>query len=113
MHAGRVISGLLQKGLAWRAVLPDATPLKHVAQALPCEHRHDRHGSADTRTAWSQALYGGAGLPDVERLTRKLERRRASLADLCQLYRASSRLPLIEAALRDHASPHAPLLVSR
>ena len=53
------------------------------------------------------------GLPDVERLTRKLERRRASLADLCQLYRASSRLPLIEAALRDHAGPHAPLLVSR
>ncbi|KAK9842053.1 hypothetical protein WJX81_006373 [Elliptochloris bilobata] len=53
------------------------------------------------------------GLPDVERLTRKLERRRASLADLCQLYRASSRLPLIEAALRDHAGPHAPLLVKR
>jgi len=54
-----------------------------------------------------------AGLPDVERLTRKLARRRTSLADLCQLYRASSRLPHIEAALRDHAGPHAALLVAR
>ena len=49
----------------------------------------------------------------MERLTRKLERRRASLADLCQLYRASSRLPLIEEALREHQGPHAALLTSR
>ena len=49
----------------------------------------------------------------MERLTRKLERRRVSLADLCQLYRASSRLPLIEAALREHTGPHAPLLATR
>jgi len=54
-----------------------------------------------------------AGLPDVERLTRKLARRRTSLADLCQLYRASSRLVHIEAALREHAGPHAALLVAR
>lgn len=54
-----------------------------------------------------------AGLPDVERLTRKLERRRASLADLCQLYRASSRLPMIEQAFREHEGPHAELLTTR
>ena len=54
-----------------------------------------------------------AGLPDIERLTRKLERRRIGLADLCQLYRASSRLPLVEQALREHEGGHAELLVSR
>lgn len=53
------------------------------------------------------------GLPDIERLTRKLERRAATLQDLCQLYRASSRLPLIEAALRAHTGPHAEALVER
>ena len=55
----------------------------------------------------------GAGMPDVERLTRKLERRKASLSDLCQLYRASSKLPLIQNALLDHPGPHAHLLKSR
>lgn len=39
-------------------------------------------------------------MPDVERLNRKLEGQRASLADLCQLYRASSVLPRLEEALR-------------
>jgi hypothetical protein len=43
-----------------------------------------------------------AGMPDIERLTRKLEARRTSLADLCQLYRASSVLPRLEDALRCH-----------
>ena len=55
----------------------------------------------------------GAGMPDVERLTRKLERRKASLSDLCQLYRASSKVPLIQNALLDHPGPHAHLLKSR
>lgn len=54
-----------------------------------------------------------AGLPDVERLSRKLERRKASLADLCQLYRASSRLPMMVEAFRDHEGPHADILNSR
>ena len=49
-------------------------------------------------------------MPDVERLTRKLERKRSSLADLCQLYRASSKLPQICAALSAHQGPHAELL---
>lgn len=53
------------------------------------------------------------GMPDVERLTRKLERRKASLADLCQLYRASSKLSGIATAMRDHAGEHAELLVQR
>ena len=50
------------------------------------------------------------GMPDVERLSRKLERKRTSLADLCQLYRASSKLPQICAALAGHDGPHAELL---
>lgn len=53
------------------------------------------------------------GLPDVERLTRKLEQKRCTLADLCQLYRASAKLPLIEDALRGYEGPHAQLLASR
>jgi len=47
------------------------------------------------------------GLPDLDRLVRKLERGRATLADLCQLYRASSRLPVIAGALRNHSGAHA------
>lgn len=58
-------------------------------------------------------MIAGAGMPDVERLTRKLERRKASLSDLCQLYRASSKLPLIQNALLDHPGPHAHLLKTR
>lgn len=54
-----------------------------------------------------------AGLPDVERLTRKLERKKATLADLCQLYRASSKLPLIEQAIRDHTGSYSALLCER
>ena len=34
-------------------------------------------------------------LPDMERLTRKLERRRATLLDLCRLYQASTAIPHI------------------
>ena len=37
-----------------------------------------------------------AGTPDLEKLTCKLERRKCSLSDLCQLYRASSKLPTIQ-----------------
>jgi DNA mismatch repair ATPase MutS len=42
------------------------------------------------------------GMPDIERLNRKLEAQRCSLADLCQMYRASSVLPRLEEALRCH-----------
>ena len=61
----------------------------------------------------SHKVSHGAGMPDVERLTRKLERRKTSLSDLCQLYRASSKLPMIQAALLDHPGPHAELLRTR
>lgn len=44
----------------------------------------------------------GAGLPDVERLARLLEAQRITLAQLCQLYRASAALPRLEDALRCH-----------
>ncbi|GFR44787.1 hypothetical protein Agub_g6119, partial [Astrephomene gubernaculifera] len=53
------------------------------------------------------------GLPDVERLTRKLQSRRISLAELHQLYRASARLPLVEEAVRCHEGQHAAKLVER
>lgn len=52
-------------------------------------------------------------MPDVERLTRKLQRRKCSLADLCGLYRASSKLVGITTALQNHAGEHAQLLLSR
>lgn len=58
-------------------------------------------------------LFCMPGMPDVERLTRKLQRRKCSLADLCGLYRASSKLPGIAAALQNHAGEHAELLLSR
>ncbi|KAF8073199.1 MUS1 [Scenedesmus sp. PABB004] len=67
-------------------------------------------GDAALREALRDAM---RGLPDIERLTRKLEARRASLADLCQLYRASSVLPRLEEALRCHEGPAAALLSSR
>ena len=49
-------------------------------------------------------------LPDVERLTLKLERRRAGLVDLCRLYQASCAVPLVADALARHQGPHAALL---
>ena len=59
------------------------------------------------------SLFCMPGMPDVERLTRKLQRRKCSLGDLCGLYRASSKLPGIVAALQNHAGEHAELLLSR
>ena len=56
---------------------------------------------------------GCTGLPDIERLNRKLEKRKIGLADLCQLYRASSRLPMIEEAIREHEGSHSELLCTR
>ncbi|GAX83908.1 hypothetical protein CEUSTIGMA_g11332.t1 [Chlamydomonas eustigma] len=53
------------------------------------------------------------GLPDIERLVRRLEMRKLGLPELCQLYRASAILPLVEDVLRCHSGPHASLLKSR
>eukprot|EP00854_Cymbomonas_tetramitiformis_P014890 gene14890-17603_t len=49
-------------------------------------------------------------LPDIERLTRKLERGKCTLQDLCRLYQASAQLPLIAEALEQYEGPHAALL---
>lgn len=59
------------------------------------------------------AAASSPGMPDVERLARKLEAKRISLAELCQLYRASSALPRLEDALRCHEGAAAGLLVER
>ena len=53
------------------------------------------------------------GLPDVERLCRRLEARKLGLPELCHLYRASAALPYIEDVLRSHEGPHADVLVKR
>ena len=53
------------------------------------------------------------GLPDVERLVRKLDRKKTTLMDLCQLYRVAARLPVLAQLLDDHAGPHASVLRSR
>ena len=85
-------------------------------------HRCWRLQFQHATTAKLATLFGGpttrspcwrAGMPDTERLTRKLERRKASLADLCQLYRASSKLPGIAVALAAHQGPHANTLLAR
>jgi DNA mismatch repair protein MSH2 len=68
----------------------------------------------DGLPAMHDDLHAPAGLPDVERLARKLDaKRNVTLADLCSLYRASARLPLIEEALRGHTGPAASILVAK
>lgn len=52
-------------------------------------------------------------MPDIERLTRKLDLQRATLADLCALYRASGKLEGLVLALQAHEGAHAPLLRAR
>ena len=54
-----------------------------------------------------------SGLPDLDKLTRKLEGGKISLQELCLLYRASSKLPHLAEAVRAHTGAHAPLLASR
>eukprot|EP00798_Chlamydomonas_sp_ICE-L_P022048 gene22048-29112_t len=53
------------------------------------------------------------GYPDVERMARKLETKKATLQDLCQLYRASAKLKLVEDCFRCHEGPGAAMLCSR
>ena len=49
-------------------------------------------------------------LPDLQRLSGRLLRRRASLQDLYSVYQAVDRLPGLPAALDAHTGPHARLL---
>ncbi|KAI8470492.1 MAG: DNA mismatch repair protein [Monoraphidium minutum] len=81
---------------------PDITARLDVVEALSAD--------ATLRDAVRDAL---RGMPDIERLARKLEARRISLSELCQLYRASSALPRLEDALRCHEGPAAALLAER
>jgi DNA mismatch repair protein MSH2 len=53
------------------------------------------------------------GMPDIEKLTRKLEAKKLGLQDLCLLYRASAILPLIAEAIRSHQGPHANMLAHK
>ena len=93
--------------------MPQGTSGRLSSQNVQVLSRIQLLGSHVAITNSVQLTTGCAGLPDIERLNRKLERRKIGLADLCQLYRASSRLPLIEQALREHEGEHAELLCDR
>lgn len=64
--------------------------------------RHDVVGALAGDAGLRLALRGSLlrGMPDVDRLARKLERGASGLPDLCSLYRVVSRLSSIESALR-------------
>lgn len=53
------------------------------------------------------------GMPDVDRLSRRLEAKRLGLPELCQLYRASAALPMVVEALQCYQGPHANMLQKR
>ncbi|KAI3431433.1 hypothetical protein D9Q98_004485 [Chlorella vulgaris] len=53
------------------------------------------------------------GLPDLDKLCRKLEAQKVTLQELCQLYRVSVKIPQLEDALRAHEGHHAQLLADR
>ncbi|CAI5466357.1 unnamed protein product [Closterium sp. Yama58-4] len=52
-------------------------------------------------------------MPDIERLTRRLEMRRAGLQDVVKLYQASIRLPFIREVLETHGGSFRPMLHER
>ena len=53
------------------------------------------------------------GMPDIEKLSRKLEAKKMGLQDLCMMYRASAILPLIAESIRSHQGKHSQLLVQK
>lgn len=53
------------------------------------------------------------GMPDIEKLTRRLEAKKMGLQDLCLMYRASATLPLIAEAICSHQGEHSQLLVRK
>ena len=53
------------------------------------------------------------GLPDIDKLVRKLEKKKITLYDLCNLYRASGRLPLIGDALKGYKGKHSDVIERR
>ena len=76
--------------------------------------RHDAVGALASDAPLRDALRSSLlrGLPDIDRASRRLERKAATLADLCALYRVSSRLATLEAALRDCEAEGAAVLVA-
>jgi len=113
LNIGRTPMGR-RLGAAWlRAPLVDLAAIRA---------RHDVVEALTVDGGLRSALRDGLlrGLPDLERLARKLERRTASLADLCSLYSAASRLGPLCAALRSYdaaggpagADAHATVLAS-
>jgi len=113
LNVGRTPMGR-RAGAAWlRAPLVDLAAIRA---------RHDVVEALMTDGGLRAALREGLlrGLPDLERLARKLERRTATLADLCSLYSAAARLEPLVAALKAYdpaggppgAEAHATLLAS-
>jgi DNA mismatch repair protein MSH2 len=72
------------------------------------EQRHDTVAAFVNDPEVRDTLRGAhlRALPDIERAVRKLEKRRASLMDLCRLYQASAALPYIAESLDRLTGPH-------
>jgi len=87
-------------------------PLVRVAEI---GERHDAVEALAADSGLRDALRGAhlRPLPDVERLSAKLERRGASLCDLCRLYQASGALLPVAEALERHEGPHGAALAAR
>ena len=107
--AGFSLYGLLNKcrspmgrRLLMRWLKQPLVDAAHIAQ------RHDAVEAFVNDPEVRDTLRGAhlRALPDIERVTRKLERRRASLMDLCRLYQASAALPYIAEALERLAGAH-------
>jgi len=80
-----------------------------LTYATACVYPHiHRVGDVDLRERLRSVQL--RALPDMERLARKLERKKTTLQDLCRLYQASAQLPHLADALAEHGSSAAPLL---
>ncbi|PSC71954.1 DNA mismatch repair MSH2 [Micractinium conductrix] len=108
--------GLLNKAVTPMGKALLKTWLKQPLTGLAAiNERHDcveaLHGDAQLRVDLRGLHF--RGMPDLGKLCTKLEKEKISLQELCQLYRASVKLPQIEAAVVEHAGPHAALMKAR
>ena len=73
-----------------------------LVDAAAISERHDVVGVLSGDAGLRLALRGSLlrGLPDIDRIARKLERGASGLPELCSLYRVVSRVSAIESALR-------------
>jgi DNA mismatch repair ATPase MutS len=90
-----------------QAGLPDLDKLVRKLEAISqlTNYGHERHLTALSPMS--------PGLPDLDKLTRKLEGGKTSLQELCQMYRASAKLPQLEEAVRAHEGAHSHLLATK